>query len=488
MHGSSPAGLTSTSESVVSLFHRFHIETRPTPDLVPHPSRFIVEVRKLRLVRMVLQELLALRGPGRWRIALSRPCVYGVFSRPVGGLAPRHELCVGCLRCTTQYPDVVAIRPNPARRHWGDDYLVPEFVDTLLYEARTGRVPVRGAGYRGPFGGPGWDGMWTDMSEIVRPTRDGIHGREYISTAVDVGEKPAWLRFDERGAPEGELPRVVTLQVPFLFDPPRAARDERGFSAAVADAAGAIASLALMPSKVARALPAPGPHVAPRVTASDLASPAGFGWVPAVVELDRWERGDFERARDRWPDSLVAVRVPMETDPLPLYEAGVRVLHLVADHHGRAGGRFAMALIRAAHERLVAAGVREEMTLIGSGGVVMAEHVAKAIICGLDVVGLDTALVVALQGRFRGPAVDRDLTVAEFSRFDVAWARQRLMNLANAWRDQLLEVLGAMGLREVRRLRGELGRSMMQTDLEREAFGDIEGFPAAAVQGAGSWS
>ena len=26
--------------------------------------------------------------------------------------------------------------------------------------------------------------MWTDMSEIVRPTRDGIHGREYISTSV----------------------------------------------------------------------------------------------------------------------------------------------------------------------------------------------------------------------------------------------------------------------------------------------------------------
>jgi len=139
-------------------------------------------------------------------------------------------------------------------------------------------------------------------------------------------------------------------------------------------------------------------------------------------------------------------------------------------------------LIRASHERLVAVGVREEMTLIGSGGIVMAEHVAKAIICGLDLVGLDTALVVALQGRFRGPAVDRDLTVADFPRLDPTWGRQRIQNLANAWRDQLLEVLGAMGLREVRRLRGELGRSMFQADVEREAFGDIEGFPAPAQQ------
>jgi hypothetical protein len=45
--------------------------------------------------------------------------------------------------------------------------------------------------------------MWTDMSEIVRPTRDGIHGREYISTAVDIGRKPAYLTF-ERGEPDAQ--------------------------------------------------------------------------------------------------------------------------------------------------------------------------------------------------------------------------------------------------------------------------------------------
>ena len=39
--------------------------------------------------------------------------------------------------------------------------------------------------------------MWTDMSEIVRPTRDGIHGREYISTSVDIGRKLPCLAFRE---------------------------------------------------------------------------------------------------------------------------------------------------------------------------------------------------------------------------------------------------------------------------------------------------
>src|SRR5208337_4486939 len=108
-----------------------------------------------------------------------------------------------CLRCTTQYPEFVHVLPNPARVHLGDSYLSPDALDTILYEARSGRVPVKGAGYRGKFGGAGWDGMWTDMSEIVRPTRDGIHGREFISTSVDIGQKPSYLVFDERGLATG---------------------------------------------------------------------------------------------------------------------------------------------------------------------------------------------------------------------------------------------------------------------------------------------
>ena len=59
------------------------------------------------------------------------------------------------------------------------------------------------------------------------------------------------------------------------------------------------------------------------------------------------------------------------------------------------------------------------------------------------------------------------------------WGIQRVKNLVASWRDQLLEVMGAMGLREVRRLRGEFGRAMFQKDLEREAFEGITGYEQA---------
>ena len=130
--------------SPANLYHRYHIETQTTPDIVPLPSKFRVKVKKHRLIGMVLKEIFELKGD--LPVALSRPCVYGVFSRPLGGLTPREELCVGCLRCTVQYPDMVKIMPNPERQRLGDSSIKPEYVDTLLYEARTGRVPVRGAG------------------------------------------------------------------------------------------------------------------------------------------------------------------------------------------------------------------------------------------------------------------------------------------------------------------------------------------------------
>jgi glutamate synthase-like protein len=451
-------------------FHRYHIETGAAPDIVPFPSRFRVRVKKHGLVGMLLKELVEYKG--NFQVALSRPCVYGVFSGPVGGLAPREELCVGCLRCTVQYPNIVQIYPNPERQRLGDSFVRPEYVDTIVYEARDGRVPVRGAGYRGAFGGEGWDGLWTDMSEIVRPTRDGIHGREFISTAVDIGEKPAFLHVDERGEVVGLMPMVITTQVPFLFDVPAYTAQSKSLLPILSEAAQQIETLAVVPIQSVVELSLAGEHVVPVVAPELLSWLDRLSWSPRMIMLDGWDRECYDTLRRRYPGSIVCVRVPMNTDIVELAQQGVRVFHLAANYHGYVGDQFVIDLILQAHQSLVDAGVREEVTLIGSGGIVLAEHVPKAIICGLDAVALDVALAVALQARFSGECIDREMASLSFPRLNTDWGVQRVKNLAASWRDQLLEVMGAMGLREVRRLRGEIGRCMFQKDLEREIFGE----------------
>ena len=465
-------------------YHRYHIPTADTPDIVPWPSRFNVEVKMAGLAKLIISEMIQYKGDTE--IVLSRPCLYGVFSGPVGGFAPRSQYCVGCLRCTTQYPEWVSVRPNLARQKLGDSYFTFNFVNAIAYEAQTGRVPVRGAGYRGKFGGEGWDGMWTDMSEIVRPTRDGIHGREFISTSVDIGTKPNYLIFDgENGQPAGEVPNTFSLPLPTLFDAPPARVGSATLYKILSETAAEIDTLVMLPPRIIIDNNLRGPHIVPLVTPSDRDLIRILPSVPRIVMVDGWtpdvDSTLYNEIRFRFPNALIGLRTPFVggNDLLALVEMGIRIFHMTASYHGQSPrGEFVFDLIRAAHLTLAGAGIRETVTLLGSGGIIAAEHVPKAIIAGLDAVVLDTPLLVALQVRFDGDFVHpRQPNVKLPKNLTVPWGVQRLKNLTASWRDQLLEILGAMGLREVRRLRGEIGRAMFQKDLERDAFGDIEGYP-----------
>src|SRR5207245_11483397 len=58
-------------------------------------------------------------------------------------------------------------------------------------------------------------------------------------------------------------------------------------------------------------------------------------------------------------------------------------------------------------------------------------------------------------------------------RINPEWGAQRLINLIGVWHDQLIEILSAMGMRDVRRLRGDTGRSMMDLELREQSFKGI---------------
>lgn len=459
-------------------FTRYHIETKPTKDIEKWPTRFTVDVGKVQFATFLIKEILHY-GPRNHQVILSRPCIYGVFSGPVGGFIPRPQHCVGCLRCTTEFPEFITVEPNAERLKLGDSYFTSNYVDTISYEVEEGSIPVKGAGYRGKFGGQGWDGMWTDMSEIVRPTRDGIHGRETISTAIDIGYKPNFLTFDESGQPMGATPNMISIPLPMLFDAasPSMANVELWKSAALA--AKEVGSLAVIPLDGVIEHGLHGNHVVPLVNAGDENKLASFP-SPKLIQLNGWDEALFNFLHQKYPHTLISLRVPFSTSEelLTYAKKGVHVFHFLADFHGQnSEGKFVLDLIRETHAHFVEAGIREEVTLIGSGGMIAAEHMPKAILCGLDAVALDTPLVVALQGRFDGECADRNTSRFTFpNKLNSAWGKQRLMNLAASWRDQLLEISGAMGIRETRRMRGEMGRAMLMSTLEADAFEGVAGY------------
>ena len=114
------------------------------------------------------------------------------------------------------------------------------------FQAETGRIPISGAGYGGAFAGPGFDAVWLDMSEIVRPTRDGIHGRETISTAVILGGRLPALQFDAQGRLVSTLPPQIEIPIPVLFDPLLMPLPGDGAQVAMVRAAARLGTLALV--------------------------------------------------------------------------------------------------------------------------------------------------------------------------------------------------------------------------------------------------
>ena len=92
----------------------------------------------------------------------------------------------------------------------------------------------------------------------------------------------------------------------------------------------------------------------------------------------------------------------MEDIVAKLTQSGAEIIHVVADYRGMENGssntdrRLAKDIIRAVHLKLVEDRIRDEVTIIFSGGIAMAEHVPKAMICGADLTAIDLPLLIAL--------------------------------------------------------------------------------------------
>lgn len=420
-----------------------------------------------------------------------RACIYGAHKRseqdPRNMADPINPLCKNCFRCIADCPQrALAMSPGPEYRSLGKGIWTPSRISTIWDESETGKIPVLGAGYRGMFAGPGYDGMWTDMSEIVRPTRDGIHGREFISTSVDIGRKLAFIEFDKDGGlASGNSRPVIELPIPFIMDMSRLRMLHENLVGGFIHAARSLDTLLMAsPAFVPHDLSEDeNSHVVPVYPGATNLSSLDLPRGTRMAELQmtpRW-RDDVSVFRERFPGIVLALRMDAggEVEKLlpELVDASVDVAHVVFDEQGTEpedGKRHSKESLRAMHRSLVSARVRDQITVITGGGIAAAEHVPKSIICGADAVALEKALLIALECRDCS-SCSKESCPADIQEAPVEWVEGRVLNLVGAWRDQLLEVLGAMGLREVRRLRGELGRAIFYEDVEREAFADLEG-------------
>ncbi|MCP4450840.1 MAG: hypothetical protein GY809_05220 [Planctomycetes bacterium] len=398
--------------------------------------------------------------------------------------------CMGCLSCVQNCTKGL-LRPeiNPIYEALGNSYWTPEIIQTTWLQSETAKIPVSGAGYRGPFTGPGFDAMWTDMSEIVRPTRDGIHGREYISTSVDVGRKRAFLTFEDGDVDDTASP-LIDLPMPLMIDMASPDHTLPKLDVLFRETAIQTGLIAIIDSRTWPLAEADNeqtlPHVAFHLHADGPELPQDVLRKTRLVELpdgpDILKR--IETIKKGCPNLVISVKVMLnaqgsaraiELASMPEIE----VLHLSADLNGNEIGvsepRFVKDIVRDIHTTLVDNGVRDQVTLMTSGGIALAEHMAKIIICGTDLVAVSHPLMIALECQLCHHCEPGMHCPAALETIDATYGVGRMTNLISAWHDQLVELMGAMGMREARRLRGDVGRGMFFEELEEETFGKLFG-------------
>jgi len=134
---------------------KYHIQIQQALSRFSPPGKYCLKVEEKRCLNC--------------KHCVREDCPYGFYKKE-NGLNTVICNCRHCLYCVESCPSgALFFVNNPDYESLGDDYWTPEIITCNWRQAETGRIPVSGAGYGGPFVGNGFDdiNIFSSMDSIT---------------------------------------------------------------------------------------------------------------------------------------------------------------------------------------------------------------------------------------------------------------------------------------------------------------------------------
>ncbi|MGQ9553463.1 MAG: glutamate synthase-related protein [Anaerolineae bacterium] len=457
----------------------------------------------------------------------ARECSFRVLE--MNGKRPKATptRCVACRRCVVFCPtgaisvlaNDVAYRQNPYWPSW--------LRKDLVRQAQTGGMLLAGAGNDLAYPAI-WDHLLLDASQVTNPSIDPLREPMEVVTFLGSKPASLEVAWDDRGglALKTVMPPQIRLDMPILLGAMSLGAVNLNVHRILARAAQASGTLwncgegglhedlypygantivqvasgrfgvhpryleaaAAVEIKMGQgAKPGIGGHLPGEKVTSEIAStrmiPEGADALSPAPHHDIYSIEDLAQ--------LVGAlkQATGNSKPIGVKIAAVHHVAAIASGAVRAGADFltidgfrggtgaAPKVVRnhmgipielalaAVDDRLRQEGIRNQVTLIASGGIRCSADMMKAIALGADAVAIGTAALISLgctlcqachTGRCAWGLTTQDASLA--ARQNVEEGTQRLMNLLQAWNAELKEMLGALGINAVESLRGNRER------------------------------
>jgi glutamate synthase domain-containing protein 2 len=450
----------------------------------------------------------------------------------------RDETCVGCHRCVLFCP-TLALNIRRIPLEYRDNYnWTPDVIEDIIKQAETGGVLLTGMGNDKEYR-VYWDHLVLNASQVTNPSIDPL--REPMELTTFLGRKPDKVEVDQTTSLKTELAPQVKIDVPVMFAAmsygavsinvheslARAATEAGtlwntgegglhpklykygnntivqvasgrfGVHADYLDAARVVEIKIGQGAKPGIGGHLPGEKVSAAVSmtrmipqGTDALSPAPQHDIYSIEDLAQLVHALKEATNYTKP---VSVKIAAVHNSAAIASGMVRagadiiVLDGLRGSTGAApkvmrdnvGIPIEMALA-SVDTRLRQEGIRNQASVVISGGIRSSGDVAKAIALGADAVYIGTAALVALgcslcqqchTGKCTWGICTTDLALTKRVNPDIG--ARRLANLLRGWSLELKDILGGMGINALESLRGNRLhlRGIGLTDTELEILG-----------------